>query len=117
MLCAQVAERATHRHDAERTPPSPAFAWSGIVLVSVNQQSRRLTSHPTAYRLGPGFRALARNYGDALREAFVAYREYQHLTSNHMPPDAPLRKVFGLDQARVIGLRTGGHRGPPRPYR
>jgi len=70
------------------------------VLVSLDQRSRRLTRRRTAHPLGAGFRDLARNYGDALREAFVAYREYQHLTSNRMPPAEALRKVFGLDQVR-----------------
>jgi len=37
-----------------------------------------------------------------LREAFAAYRQYHHLASNRIPHDKALRKLFGLDEVRVI---------------
>jgi hypothetical protein len=70
------------------------------VLISLDRRSRLLMRLPTAHRLRAALREVVRNYGDALREAFVLYREYQHLTSNRIPSDEALRKVFGLDQVR-----------------
>jgi hypothetical protein len=68
------------------------------MLISLDQRSRLVTRLPTAHRLRTTLREALRKYCHALREAFAAYREYQHLTSNRIPSDEALRKVFGLDQ-------------------
>jgi hypothetical protein len=70
------------------------------MLISLDQRSRLVTRPPTAHRLRTAPREVLRKYCDALREAFAAYREYQHLSSNRVPSDEALRTVFGLDQVQ-----------------
>jgi hypothetical protein len=39
-----------------------------------------------------------RNLRDALRDAFVASRQYEHLKSRGVPHDTALRRVFGISK-------------------
>jgi hypothetical protein len=107
MLCAQVAGQATHKHYAENARFSCllSLVWSGTVLIGLGQRSRLVTWLQMGHRSRPAFREALAKYTDALREAFAAYREYHHLASNRIPHDKALRKVFGLDEARMFNRR------------